>query len=285
MQLRTGMACACRPAGLKQWGKRDLTLNNPVALGSSQTWRVGESRLLTANAPVSGGFELTKGGEGTPSLTTANTYTGGTTINNGTLRLDGGSVAGNIVNHSLLVWNLTASQTFGGTISGTGSVTKDGAGTLVLASNANSFTGNTTIQGGVLELSVSVKMYNGAYNNSDITVNGTINNELALHPGAHFSIQLPGTPLTVSGNLNLAGTVDIADAGGFGPGTYLRLSLARDANATGVVIEGLRAGNLVDWSTSTTVIESNTPALFRVRDSVPIGAEPQRFMRLRFSLP
>ena len=63
------------------------------------------------------------------------------------------------------------------------------------------------------------------------------------------------------------------------------MSLARDANATGVVIEGLGAGNLVDWSTSTTVIEIETPALFRVRDSVPIGADPQRFMRLRFSLP
>ena len=144
-----------------QWGQRDLTLDNPITLSAAQKWIVGPSRRLTANAPVSGGFALTKGGEGTLSLTAANTYTGGTTINNGTLRLDGGSLAGNIANHSLLVWNLSGSQTFGGTISGTGSVTKEGAGTLVLTNRANSFTGNVTVSGGTVSTGTS---YGGSTN-------------------------------------------------------------------------------------------------------------------------
>jgi hypothetical protein len=67
--------------------------------------------------------------------------------------------------------------------------------------------------------------------------------------------------------------------------TYLRLSLNRDTNATGVVIEGMSAGDLLDWSTVTTVIESNTPSFFRVRDAFPIETNSQRFLKLRFSMP
>jgi hypothetical protein len=68
--------------------------------------------------------------------------------------------------------------------------------------------------------------------------------------------------------------------------TYLRLSVTRDPNASNVLIEGLSTGTMTDlstWSTGTTVIEANTPFVFIVRDSVPIGTGSQRFMRLRFT--
>jgi hypothetical protein len=57
---------------------------------------------------------------------------------------------------------------------------------------------------------------------------------------------------------------DRATTNGF---TYLRLSTPRDPSAT------------------TTVIESNTPSFFRVRDALPIETNPQRFLKLRFRLP
>jgi hypothetical protein len=56
---------------------------------------------------------------------------------------------------------------------------------------------------------------------------------------------------------------------------------------TDVLIEGVSAGTLSDsnaWSTATTVIESNTPSYFRVRDALPIETNSQRFLKLRFML-
>jgi autotransporter-associated beta strand protein len=70
--------------------------------------------------------------------------------------------------------------------------------------------------------------------------------------------------------------------------TYLRLSVTRDPAVTDVLIEGLSAGTLSDsnaWSTTTTVIESNTPSFFRVRDALPIETNSHRFLKLRFSMP
>ena len=68
--------------------------------------------------------------------------------------------------------------------------------------------------------------------------------------------------------------------------TYLRLSVNRNPAVTDVLIEGLSAGTLTnpaEWSTSTTVIETNTASVFTVRDSVPIKTTGKRFIRLRFT--
>lgn len=63
------------------------------------------------------------------------------------------------------------SATLGVTIAGTSGFTKTGAGTLVLNAS-NTYTGNTTINAGVLELSASGRIYNSAYNNTSVvTVN------------------------------------------------------------------------------------------------------------------
>jgi len=70
-----------------------------------------------------------------------------------------------------------------------------------------------------------------------------------------------------------------------GASSYLRLSVTRDPSKVSVLIEGLSSNNLVDWSTDNTVIEVNTPSLFRVRDSQPLETNDQRFIKLRFSLP
>ena len=175
-----------------QWSKRNLTFGNAVALAASQTWGVAASRTLTANAAVSGGFALTKNGDGTLSFTAANTYTGGTTINNGTLRLDGGSVAGNITNRSLLVWNLAGAQTFGGVVSGTGRVTKEGAGMLTLTA-ANSYSGGTTINAGIVATSGSGNLGSGG---------------IVLAPSATLLVAGSGN-LVLAGANTLNGTIQV----------------------------------------------------------------------------
>ena len=92
---------------------------------------------------------------GTTTLTGNNTYTGGTTIRGGTLQLGNGgttgSVVGNITNNGVLAFNRSNDLTFGGMISGTGSVQQLGSGATLLR-GANTYTGATTVNAGTLEL-------------------------------------------------------------------------------------------------------------------------------------
>jgi len=90
-------------------------------------------------------------------LTGTNTYTAATTITAGTLQIGDGITDGSIASSSgitdngTLAYNLVGTRTYANTISGTGNLTKTGAGTLIL-SGTNSFNGGTTISGGTIQL-------------------------------------------------------------------------------------------------------------------------------------
>ena len=62
-----------------------------------------------------------------------------------------GSLPGPVTNNSLLIFDNYASQTFGGTISGSGGGDEVGLGLLTFVT-AQSYSGSTTINGGTLEL-------------------------------------------------------------------------------------------------------------------------------------
>jgi len=108
-----------------------------------------------ASAITGDSATLVKLGSGTLTLSADNGYDGATTISAGTLRLGSGgasgSVAGNIVNNGSLVFDRSDTPTFTGTISGSGSLTQQGTGTLVLT-GANGYTGGTNLDDGVLVL-------------------------------------------------------------------------------------------------------------------------------------
>ncbi len=116
-------------------------------------------------------------------LSNANTYSGGTTISAGTLQLgngvSNGSVAGNIADNGLLAFNNAAAQTFGGLISGSGSLLQSGPSTLVLSNLANSYSGGTTVTGGTLLIATGGTISSTA-GNSVLGSGGT----LALNGGA-----------------------------------------------------------------------------------------------------
>ena len=82
---------------------------------------------------MSGTGSLTKSGAGTLILTGANSYAGGTTVSGGTLQGTTTSLQGNIPNNADVTFDQATTGTYAGIMSGTGGLTKSGAGTLTLA--------------------------------------------------------------------------------------------------------------------------------------------------------
>jgi fibronectin-binding autotransporter adhesin len=150
--------------GIDASGTGALGLNNSGAVALSGSGartltlagtETGDNTLAASLADSGGATALTKSGAGKWILTGNNTYSGVTTIANGTLQVGTGGAngalgSGNIVNNGALIFNTSSTRT-NGTISGSGSVTKDGTGTVVLPGD-NSHAGTTTITAGTLQV-------------------------------------------------------------------------------------------------------------------------------------
>src|SRR4029077_3772339 len=118
----------------------------------------------TISAPIandSGPAKLTKTDAGTLVLVGNNTYTGGTTIEAGTLQLGNGgmtgSATGDLVDDGGLATRRRRLSHLAGVISGTGSLAQLGPGTLVLA-GGNTYAGTTTITGGILSIAIGANL-------------------------------------------------------------------------------------------------------------------------------
>jgi hypothetical protein len=65
---------------------------------------------------------------------------------------------------------------------------------------------------------------------------------------------------------------------------YLRLTTARNPNATDVSLSGLVSGDLLTWTTNGVVTDQNS-TVFQVHDSTPVTGGTNRFLRLRVTSP
>ena len=131
------------------------TFSGNIVNNNQATLTAVSGGTATFSGGISGLGSVTKTGEGTVTLSGANTYSGGTAISAGVLSVgDGGtsgSLTGAVTNNASLVFNRSDSSSYSGAISGSGTMTKSGAGSLTL-SGASTYTNATTVSAGTLEL-------------------------------------------------------------------------------------------------------------------------------------
>ena len=111
---------------------------------------------IIADSGFSGVGGLIKQGAGTLFLTSDNTYTGGTTVESGTLSIGDGGTTGSVVGDiqvdapGILAFNRSDDITYADILSGPGAMIKQGKGTLILEGNSTAYTGSTTVAAGTL---------------------------------------------------------------------------------------------------------------------------------------
>jgi fibronectin-binding autotransporter adhesin len=142
-------------AGTLQLGAGGATGSIVGNVADNGTLAFDRSDTMTFGGVISGTGSLAQLGAGTTILTGANTNTGGTTISAGTLQIGAGgatgSIVGNVGDNGTLAFDRSDTMTFGGVVSGTGSLAQSGAGTTILA-GANTYSGGTTISAGTLQI-------------------------------------------------------------------------------------------------------------------------------------
>ncbi|MGN6769612.1 MAG: autotransporter domain-containing protein, partial [Rhizobiaceae bacterium] len=191
--------------GLSWMAGNNLALGTFTLANPSDTFTVGAALTDQAANPANGwdGKSLTKAGAGTLILSADNAYTGGTTIAAGTLQLGNGgttgSIVGDVVDNGILAFDRSDSGIFAGNISGNGVVQQLGSGTTILT-GSNSYSGGTTLLGGVLSVSSDANL--GA-----VTGVLTFNGGALQVTGTAFN----GTARTINWGAN-GGGFDIANA-------------------------------------------------------------------------
>ncbi|MCX6543975.1 MAG: autotransporter-associated beta strand repeat-containing protein [Acidobacteria bacterium] len=162
----------------------------------------------TYGGVLSGGGALFKTGIGALTLSGANTYTGGTFLNGGSIIGSTNSLQGSVVDNGELVFNQAFNGAFRGVITGLGNVTKLGLGTVSL-SGAQGYTGLTWIREGALAIDAllpgSVKVDSAGTLLAAGTIGGSIDLAGGLvvpAPGSQFATF---TPTSADASL-LAGT-------------------------------------------------------------------------------
>lgn len=215
-----------------EWGVTNITVANPTSaaviagrinlrndLGTSVFTvadGVAENDLLISAAITqANGSNLTKTGAGKLTFTGINSYSGTTTINAGTLQIGDGGTLGTIssagvTNNAALVFNRSNDFTISNAISGTGTVTKSGAGVLTL-SGGNSYTGLTTISQGILKCGSTNAL--GTITGSTTIVDGASLDLNGLNYSTAEPLTINGTGVSANGVISNSTTTAATFAG------------------------------------------------------------------------
>jgi autotransporter-associated beta strand protein len=195
----------------------NLTFNN----GSTQSF----------GGEISGSGSLTKIGAGALTLSGSNSYNGGTTVSAGSLIGTTSSLQGAIVNNAAVTFDQSGNGTYAGNMSGSGSLTKLGAGVVTL-SGTNSYSGGTTVSAGGL-IGTTASLQGGIVNNAavtfDQTTNGTYSGDMS---GSGSLTKLGAGVVTLSGSNSYGGGTTVSAGGLVGTTDSLQGAITNDAAVT-----------------------------------------------------
>ena len=189
-------------------GTAAVTLSNALSVAAAGAYALSpvttDAQVLGFRGVITGNGGLTKVGNQTLFLLTPSTYAGATNVNGGTLQIDHNTLTNtsgiNVGVAGNLSVNVTSgSATFTRSLSGPGSLTKVGAGTLVINTASGWVSGAINVRAGSLEFNPGTLA----------AITGGI---LNVDRGGSFVINTP-TDLTWAGNLVGAGTVTKIGAG------------------------------------------------------------------------
>lgn len=238
-------------------GARTLTLTGSVADTNTLAASLGDNGGATA---------LTKNGPGIWILTANNTNSGVTTIANGELVVGTGGAngslgTGNVVDNGALDFNVSSTLTVGA-ISGTGSVTNDGTGTIILAAN-NGYSGGTTINAGTVQFGTGGAS-GTVFGNAPIVNNGT------LIFNTTTPIEISGYADDISGTGNVIVRAGFVKSGNGNANSYTGWTEI-DPGATFQPCAGQTGGfvsSVVTNNGQLKLVSQNTPATFGVSNNI-----------------
>lgn len=166
-----------------------------VAVAADSAINVINNQPFTISGAVTGSSALEVGADsgfgGTLILTGTNTYSGAATITRGTLQIGSGGTSGDftpssVANSGTLTFNRSDAIAASYVISGGGAINQDGGGTLTL-SGANTYTGDTNVNAGGLNIAGSltsdVIVANGATVSGSGLSTGALSGAGAVGPG------------------------------------------------------------------------------------------------------
>ncbi|HHW8766025.1 TPA: autotransporter-associated beta strand repeat-containing protein [Salmonella enterica] len=216
-----------------------LVATNVEALGSGDVTDNATLELNTGGTfdnVISGSGQVVKSGDEMLTLSGANSYTGGTTISDGTLVANNVEAlgTGNVTDNATL--ELNTGGDFDNAISGSGQVVKSGDDALTLSGN-NSYTGGTLISGGTL-----VASNVDALGSGDVTDNAT----LEMNTGGDFDNAISGSGQVVKSGDE---TLTLSGANSYTGGTTISGGTLVANN-----VEALGTGNVTNNAT----LELNT---------------------------
>ena len=194
------------------------------------------SNTLGGTISGSGAFEQI--GTGTTILTGADSVSGGTTIDTGTLQLGDGATTGLLVglnaDDGTFAIDRSDTVTWTTTISGTGTFAQIGSGITILTA-AQSYTGGTTVLAGSLQLGSGGSLTNGG----NLTVDGGVLG-LIGHDQTIGDLSGTGGFIALGSDTLTAGTANSTSFAGaiVGPGAFVKvgggtLTLTGASNYTG----------------------------------------------------
>ncbi|MBU6182255.1 MAG: autotransporter-associated beta strand repeat-containing protein, partial [Verrucomicrobia bacterium] len=169
----------------------------------------------TANLAISGNGVVAVGG------TLSRVVDGAITLGpGGTLEIGLGGTTGtldtDLTNNGHLVFNRSTNSTHSKTLSGSGNLSQNGSATLTLSAD-NTYTGNTAINSGILEIASTGRLGGGSYsgtisNNGSLIHSATVNQSLSGSLSGSGSLTKSGLgALTLSGNNSHSGGTTLAD--------------------------------------------------------------------------